>query len=340
MRRNLSRWASTAAALVVAAALTAACGSNGSPTIASQYDITNEKEVTQAASGQVNRLVVGGKNFFVEQDILGHITLIALRAAGGNPVNKLDLGGTQEVRSALLGGRIDMYWGYTGTAAIIHLGLADLPNDPQKVYQLVKKKDRKRNGIAWLEPAPANNTYAIAIREEVYDQQSPAYDEALASVKTLSDLGRLIAQHPEKATLCTGPEFKRRADGLAGMENFYGFEFPEGNVKVVPALAVYEQVDTGQRCNFGVVFKTSGYIPELGLRLLKDDKGFFPPYNPSLSMRVGTLKRFPDLEPLFEDIASRLTTQTLRKLNGKVLIGHVSPEQVARNWLQQEGLIE
>lgn len=339
--RTLGHWVSTTAALLLAAALTTSCGSGGTgndtggdtQTIASRYELTAEENVAQAAGGQSSRLVVGGKDFFVEQDILGQITLQALRAAGVRPVNKLDTGGTQAVRSALLGGRIDMYWGYTGTAAIIHLGLADLPDDRQQLYQLVKKKDRQQNGIVWLEPAPANNTYAIAIRSDVSDP-------VLSSVKTISDLGRLLQEHPDKATLCTGPEFQRRADGLPGLERHYGFEFPEDNVRVLPAQSVYAQIDTGQRCNFGVVFKTSGYIPELDLRLLKDDEGFFPPYNPSLTMRAETLKRYPDLEPLFEEIASRLDTQTLRNLNGKVLVQHKTAEQVAEQWLKQEGLIE
>lgn len=336
------------ATMILGLSLTAACSGGGAGggeggdvggSIAENYDLTAEQELNQAGGGDVSELTVGSKNFFVEQEILGHIALQALEAAGAEVVDRTGLGDTQTVRSSLLSGGIDLYWGYTGTGAVIHLAQTDVPKDPQSVYEQVARTDREQNDIVWLKPAPANNSYAIAVREEVSDQSSDEYDPQLARVESISDLKRLAAQHPGKATLCVGPEFDRRADTLSGLERQYGFKFRESNVFVFPVSTVYGAVDAGQRCNFGSVFRTNGHISELGLRLLEDDQGAFPPYNPSVSMRQSTLERYPDLKPLFNDISSRLDAQTLRELNRKVGVGHQTPEAVAKQWLQQEGLV-
>lgn len=338
--RRLTTWTRTATVAIAVVGLTAACGSGSPDTPAKKYSMTPKQHLQQAAGGKQNdTLTVGSKNFFAEQDVLGQITILVLREAGAKVVDKTDLGDTQEVRSSLLNGTIDLYWGYTGTAATIFLGLDKVPSDPQKLYEVVKREDLKQNGVAWLKPAPANNTYAIAIRPEVSKQGSADYDQELADVTTISDLARLAKQDPDKATICLGPEFQRRTDGLPGLEQHYGFEYPKQAVKVLPALSVYASVDTGQRCNFGVVFNDSGYIPAHHLRLLKDDKQFFPAYSPALTMRQATLKQYPNLKPLFAEISKKLDTPTLRKLNGKVMVEHQTPQRVARDWLQSEGLI-
>lgn len=209
------------------------------------------------------------------------------------------LGNTAAVRASLLSGGIDLYWEYTGTGAVIHLAQGDVPDDPQAVYENVSEMDLEQNDIVWLKPAPANNSYAIAVRDD-------ASDADVAGVETISDLARLVEKQPDKATICVGPEFERRADGLRAVESQYGFEFPDENVLVFPVTTVYRAIDSGEQCNFGTVFRTSGYISELGLRMLEDDQGAFPPYNPAVTVRAEVLERYPDLEPLIADIASRL----------------------------------
>ncbi|MGH3503523.1 MAG: glycine betaine ABC transporter substrate-binding protein [Nocardioidaceae bacterium] len=329
-----------AVTMVVGCGLLAACGSSDEPTtLDSKYNLEPPKELKQAAGGETAKLVVGGKNFFAEQDILGYITLAALDAAGAQGIDKIDLGSTQQVRSALLDGTIDMYWGYTGTGALIHLAQADPPRDPHQLYKLVAKLDLKKNNIVWLPPAPANNTYAIATRAEVFKQGTADYDKDLAQVKTISDLARLVKQHPDKATICVGPEFERRADGLPGLESRYGFKFPEANVFVYPAEAVYNALDVGQKCNYGSVFNDNGNISHLKLRILPDNEHFFPAYNPSLTMRKETLDRYPDLKPMFTDIARRLDSKTMRHLTEKVLVDHQPAKQVAKQWLEEQGLM-
>jgi osmoprotectant transport system substrate-binding protein len=306
-----------AALAFVLVVLATGCGGGGS--ISEDYELSGPQ-------GSV-RLAVGSKNF-TEQEILGHITLLALKAANAEVIDRTGMGGTESVRRALVSGNIDMYWEYTGTGWLIHQAQAEPIPDPQEQYQAVAEQDLQQNNIEWVEPAPANNTYAIAVREGAYE-----------NIQTISDLGRLIEERPDEATLCVGSEFSERADGLPGLEESYGFEFPEDNVFVLPASTVYGAVNSGEKCNFGSVFRTNGRVPEMGLRLLEDDENFFAVYNPSLNIREETLEQYPELAEIFAPISEELDTETLRELSAAVLVEGNSPEDVAERWLQENGFI-
>ena len=276
------------------------------------------------------RFAVGSKNF-TEQQILGEITVQALRAAGAEVADRTGLGGTEAVRRALASGDIDIYWEYTGTGWLIHLAEPNPIPDPEEQYEILAERDLQENDVEWLPPAPANNTYALAASQETAEE---------LGVQSISDLERLVEQRPEEATLCVGPEFSERADGLPGLEEHYGFEFPDANVFVLPEDTVYEAVDRGEKCNFGSVFNTDGRIPNLGLTLLEDDEEFFAAYNPSVTVREETLERYPQLAELFAPISERLDTETLRELSSAVQTEEVSPEAVAEQWLRENGFIE
>lgn len=304
--------------LVVAAG----CGGQGDEgSIAEEFSLSGPQRTVQ--------FTVGSKEF-TEQEILGYIMIQALEAAGADVNNRVGLGGTEELRRALISGNVDMYWEYTGTGWLVQLGQAEPVTDPREQYEAVAERDLQQNGVEWLEPAPANNTYAIAASQETANR---------LDIDQVSDLERLIRESPEEATLCVGPEFRNRADGLPGLEQAYGFEFPADNVSVVSDSSVYSAVDQGERCNFGSVFRTDGRIMELGLRLLEDDEGFFATYNPAPVMLQETLEEYPQLEELFAPISERLDTETLRELSAAVEVEGESPEAVAEDWLRENGFI-
>jgi len=308
-----------AALVFVLTAWVAGCAGGDEGAIGENYSLSGPQ-------GSV-RLTVGSKDF-TEQRILGHITRLALEAANVEVVDRIGGYDTEGARQALISGEIDMYWEYTGTGWLINLAEPDPILDPQEQYEAVAEQDLEQNNIEWLEPASANNTYAIAVREGTYEE-----------VENISDLGRLIEDSPEEATMCVGPEFHERADGLPGVEEHYGFEFPAARVFVLSDSTVYGAVSRGERCNFGSVFETDGRIPELGLRLLEDDEGFFAVYNPSLTMRKETLERYPELAEIFAPISEKLDTETLRELSAAVLVEGSSPEEVAQRWLQENEFV-
>ena len=286
------------------------------------------------ASGDIDlsdaEFTVGSKEF-TEQLILGQITLQVLENAGATVNDQIGLAGTVAARKALESGEIDMYWEYTGTGWITHLGhTKPIPNS-QKQFEAVAKEDLKENDIEWLSPpAPANNTYTMAVRSEAYDK---------LGVKKLSDFKQLVEENPEEATVCVGTEFSTRDDGLPGMEQAYDFEFPKENIVKIDEGLIYQQTDKGKQCNFGEVFQTDGRIEALNLELIEDDESFFPIYNPALNVRKDVIEEYPQIAKLFAPISKKLTTEELQKLNAKVDVQGQLEDQVAEEWLSQNGFI-
>ncbi|MDQ3531744.1 MAG: glycine betaine ABC transporter substrate-binding protein [Actinomycetota bacterium] len=307
---------------LIVALLTAACGSEeGSPTTGAG---TEEADLSGAS------FTVGSKEF-TEQLVLGQITLQALEAAGATVDDKTGLPGSVQARTALEGGQIDMYWEYTGTGWITYLKHTKPIDDPQGQYEAVAKEDMKKNDIAWLPPAPADNTYAIAASEETLEEDG---------VSKISDLPGLIKEDPEASSLCVGTEFAVRDDGLPGIEKHYGFQWPTDQIAKVTEGVIYSEIDKSKTCAYGEVFATDGRIAGLDLAVLEDDKQFFAIYNPSLTVNGKAFDKYgPELEKIFAPIADKLDTETLQKLNSQVDVDGLPEEAVAEQWLTEEGLI-
>ena len=177
----------------------------------------------------------------------------------------------------MISGDIDMYWEYTGTGWINHLGNTAPVKGEREQYDAVAKADLEKNGVTWLEPAPFNNTYALATSSE---------NATALAVTTLSDLAPLQQSRPNDFTLCAAAEFLARDDGLPGLETAYGFSFGD-KISELELGLVYASVDKGDPCKFGEVFATDGRIAALGLTVLKDDKQFFASYLPALTVGKG-----------------------------------------------------
>lgn len=287
------------------------------------------------ASGDVDLsdadFTVGSKDF-TEQLILGQITFQALENAGADVEDQIGLAGTDAARQALLSGDIDMYWEYTGTIWINHLGNTKPIPDPKKQYDAAAEADMKENDLKLLEPAPFNNTYALAVRQEAYED---------LGVEKLSDLKTLIEENPDEATLCVESEFNSRDDGLPGMEKAYGFEFPKDNVALFDTGVVYQRADKGDPCNFGAVFATDGRIEALDLKVIEDDENFFPVYNPALEVRKETYDEYgKQLDEIFTPIAKALDTKAMTRMNAQVDVDGALPEDVAEDWLSENGFVE
>ena len=333
--RAASRWA----VVLAASALLALSGCGGSPggTGGGGGEQGKENRIAgdqfRLSGTQKTAQFTVGSEGFTEQQVLGAITTRALEAADATVIDRTGLGGNEAVRQALLDEEIDLSWEYTATGWLVHLGETRSISDPQELYEAVSRQDLEENGIRWLEPAPGNDTYAIAASEETRRD---------LGVETISDLGRLVEERPEDATLCFNNDdgFRTRFDGLPGMERAYGFQFPEDNLIEVSLDAVYGAAADGEICNFGVVFTTSGFIREENLSLLDDDKDYFAIYNPSLTMRRDTLENYPQLEDVFAPIAEKLDTKTLQELNYAVEVEGETPEAVAEGWLRENGYIE
>ncbi len=212
-------------------------------------------------------ITVTSKNF-TEQLVLGKIAVLAAKAAGFDVTDETNVPGSVAVRELMTSHAADFTYEYTGTAWLTFMGHAEGIPDKTEQWQAVKQEDA-RNGLTWLQPAPMNNTYAFAVRDEAVSE--------LGNVETLSDITKLPL---DQRTFCVESEFNSRADGFKPMLEKYGLEYggsgengvPRDNVSILDTGTVYTATDRG-KCNFGEVFTTDGRIKSLGLTVLDDDAG-------------------------------------------------------------------
>jgi osmoprotectant transport system substrate-binding protein len=284
---------------------------------------TSNNEGGDSGKGKVT---VGGKDF-TEQHILSKITSIYLKENGFDVEEASNMGSTV-VRSALENGQIDTYWEYTGTGLVVYQK-QEVETDSNKAYEKVKENDKK-NGIAWLNKANFNNTYAILMKKDTANK---------LGVKTISDLAKLVEKNPEKLKFASNAEFYARQDGVKGLQKLYGFEFPSKNVVKMDSGLLYNALKDGQ-VDVSVGFATDGRIKGFKLVVLEDDKKFFPAYNgaPVVSQKV--VDKNPELPKLLNKLADLLDNDTMMSLNYAVDIEHKDVTEVSREWLEKESLIK
>ncbi|WP_051940433.1 glycine betaine ABC transporter substrate-binding protein [Phaeacidiphilus oryzae] len=274
-------------------------------------------------------LTVTSKNFS-EQIILGEIIGLVFKAAGATVIDKTNIQGSIGARQAILKGTADALYDYTGTGWITYLGHTKPIADPQQQWQAVHDADLA-NGVTWLPQSDLNNTYALAVTARTQQE---------TGVRTLSDVAALTRTDRGKVTLCVENEFAVRSDGLQGMEKAYGMDIPNGQVQKMDSGIVYTTLAGGHACRFGEVFTTDGRIPALNLKVLADDKKFFPNYNAAPVINSASLKRYPAIAGLLGPVTKKLTTELAQKLNGEVDVQGKDPRTVAKDWLVQEGFIK
>jgi osmoprotectant transport system substrate-binding protein len=311
-----------AAASLAAAALTAGCfSSTGTDAKAGS--------LAEGASLKGVTLTVGSKEF-TEQLVLCQVTALALRSAGATVKEKCGLQGSNTTRAALTSGGIDAYWEYTGTAWINYLKRTEPIGDPARQYAAVAEQDLAKNKVRWLAAAPANNTYAIAVKTTTMRR---------LGIADLSGYARLAKSDPPKASTCVASEFAGRSDGWPGLQKAYGFSLPKSAVATLAEGAIYDAVGKGRPCAFGEVATTDGRIKALGLTPVPDDRRFFPVYNPALTVRESVFREAPAIGKIVNPIAAVLTDSVLQGLNGEVDIKGRQPGEVAETWLKSKGFI-
>jgi osmoprotectant transport system substrate-binding protein len=249
-------------------------------------------------------LAIGSKNFN-ENVLLGKMALIVLQAAGAEVTDLTNIPGSAAAREAHLQGDIDAMWEYTGTAWLQYLQRPDPIADEQAQYVAVRDADLAENDLAWLPPAPMNNTYAFAITRASADKYG---------ITRLSQIDQVpVAER----TFCIDGEFRNRSDGMPGVLTTYDLDVPARNLQSYQVGAIYDATATGE-CVFGEVFTTDGRIKALDLTVLEDDKSYFPNYNVSLVVREEVREEYPALEQLMAPIAEKLTNDVLVDLNARI----------------------
>jgi osmoprotectant transport system substrate-binding protein len=274
-------------------------------------------------------ITVGSKDF-TEQFILGSMYAQALDANGFNGVAKLNLGSEQIADKALQNGQIDLYPEYTGTALVATVDYkgdpADL-NTPQETYEAAKKGYAERSPAdTMLTPAPFNNTYGIFVRKSVAEDMN------------LTNMDEL-AKASKNLTFISFSQFQNRSDGYPNIKkNYPAFDFEE--IKIVNELGLrYSGLESGEG-DVGVGFTTDGQLTSDQLVVMKDPKSIWPFYYPAPVVRSDVLEKYPKIKGILNEVSASLNVETMRELNGQVDLDQEDPEDVAKEHLEDEGIIE
>lgn len=302
-----------ALSLAALALTTAACGGDS--------DAGSEGGELEGLTGTI------GSKDFSEQYILAHITGELLNAHGADVEVNTQLVGSANVRDALENGDFIGYWEYTGTSWITYNQQTEPITDPAEQFTAVKELDAK-NDIAWLDPAPLNNTYAFAIRADKAEE---------LGVTKLSDIAGL---DPAEQTFCIESEFSTRDDGFPGLVEAYGIDVPDDNVVMLDTGVIYTATEKGDDCNFGEVFATDGRIKAMDLLVLEDDRKFFPVYQGALTLQASVLEEHPEIADVIGEVSPLLTDEVMQDLNAKADVDGEDPEDIALDWLEEQGLLD
>ncbi len=275
-------------------------------------------------SQQYKRICIASKNF-TESMILTEMMAEVIEAKTSLHVTrKFNLGTTQICQAALEKGDIDLYPEYTGTAYLVVLkGKNAGQYSPKAMFDTVNAAYQKRFHMTWLSPFGFNNSESIAVRDE--------YAEA-RHLHTISDLVPI-----EKSLILAAPsEFMQRSDGFSGLSKVYSLHF--GTIKQMNLGLIYHAIHEGD-VNVVTAFTTNPYVQAYHLKVLQDNKHFFPPYYAAPLIRDKTLHKYPQIVTALQTLHNVLTEDTVRKLNYQVDIQKKSVASVAREFLREQGII-
>lgn len=269
--------------------------------------------------------IVVGSFDFPESILLANIYADALHAQGFPTRVLPNLGPREVVMPALLSGLIQLVPEYAGSAlAFVSLGQVTPTSDETATHRALQRSAERR-GLVAARPAAAQNTNAIVVT------QATARRHYLETIDDLAGVDQdLVFGGP--------PECPQRLYCLQGLQRTYGLEF-EAFVPTDAGGPLTRQALSAGQIDVGLMFSTDPRISAQHLAVLADDRGLQPAENvtPLLS-RLTVTRHGQRLLDTLDAVSARLTTSTLRSLNGRVDMG-LDPRRVADEWLREQALI-
>ena len=270
-----------------------------------------------------HRIIVGSKNF-TEQVILGEIIAQHLENRLHTPVErKLNLGGTLLAHQAMVGHDIDLYPEYTGTAFTNVLKRSGV-TDPVVVLDRVRNEYASGLQMEWLDPLGFASTFALTVRGQ---------DARARHLDTLSD----AAADAAGFTLGAGYEFLTRPDGYPLLTSTYAIKW-NAPPKSMDLGLLYTAL-TQRQVSMVAANSTDGLLSKLDVKVLKDDKQAFPPYQACIVARSDTLRTNPELRATLSQLSGKISDDAMRSMNYAVDVEHKQVRDVARDFLQKAGLL-
>ena len=270
-----------------------------------------------------------------EGNLLGNLIAQVLKSHGIAVTDKIGLGTTPIVRKAITTGEIDIYPEYTGNAAFFfNKGDDPLWKNATKGYEEAAKLDYAANHIVWLAPAPANNTWAVALLGTVAKANN---------IHTFSDFGKWVSAGGQ-VKLAASAEFVNSVGALPSFEKTYGFTLKPDQLLVLSGgdtsatiKAAAEQTD---KVNAAMVYGTDGAIEAAGLVVLDDNRHVQPVYAPAPLIREAVLKAHPEIAGYLKPVFASLDLKTLQTLNGRIQVNGEPAAAVAASYLKAKGFVK
>ena len=254
-----------------------------------------------------------------EGALLGNMIVLVLENDGFQVENSVEFGPTDVVRRAITNGEIDIYPEYTGNGAFFFSEAgSDVWKDPEAGYERVKELDMEANSLVWLQPAPANNTWAVAVREEL----------AAEGVTTMEDIGPYI-EEGGRFKLAASEEFVSRPDVLPAFEEAYDFSLSDDQLLVFSGGNTATTIQAAAR-----------ELSALGLVVLDDTLGVQPVYQPAPLVRQEVTEEYPEIRELLNPIFQGLDRETLQALNSAIAVEGRPAPQVAEQYLRDQGFLD
>jgi len=267
-----------------------------------------------AVAGAAEGKIVVASKIDTEGALLGSMIASLLEARGLAVENKLQLGPTNIVRAAILAGQIDIYPEYTGNGALFfHLEQDPVWKDWAKGAAKVAALDRENNHLVWLAAAPANNTWTIALRQDVAERHG---------LKTMGDFAKYLASGGA-IKLAASAEFVESPAALPAFEATYGFQLKDAQLLTLSggntSATLRAAAEGTSGVNAAMAYGTDGALAALGLTALEDDKGAQVVYAPAPVVREAVLQH-PEIAKLLDPVFATLTLETLQQLNAKIAV--------------------
>lgn len=304
------------------------------------------RTVTRAVLGMALGAAMGGaavaadsvtvaSKIDTEGSLLGSMIVHVLENAGYDVENKTQLGPTNIVRTAILADEIDIYPEYTGNGAFFTKTAEDPAwKNPGEGYQKIKQMDLEENDLVWLQPAPANNTWAIAVRGDVAQEND---------LSTMEDFGRWVNEGGD-IMLAGSAEFVESPAALPAFQTAYDFALNQDQLLVLSggntAATIRAAAEQTSGTNAAMVYGTDGAISAVGLKVMDDTKGVQMVYEPAPVVRKEVLDANPEIADLLNPVFKALDRETLQTLNGKIQVEGLPPQQVAETWLKEHGFLD
>ena len=285
------------------------------------------------AAATPERVVVSSK-IDTEGALLGNMILLALEALGVPVAGPAPARADAHRSGRAARGRGGHLSGIHGQRRLLlrHGGRPRLARRAASAHATAARLDARANNLVWLPRAPANNTWAIAVRGDVARREG---------LRTMEDFAAAAPRGALK--LAASAEFVESPAALPAFERAYGFTMPRRRVVVLPggetAATLRAAAQNVSGVNASMVYGTDGALAVLDLVVMADTRGAQAVYEPAPVARAAVLERHPAIAPALSRIFSALSLERLRALNAEVAVEGQPPRRVARRHLLREGVL-